>query len=210
MVAEWPQNWALQRFPVGKWLAGNLIVWYVERVLLHRGLIHKLCDIDFYRGGITLLHIPCNNFASLFVVRFLLGLSEACIVPAFLLSMSMFFTYQEQAIMMSVMWSIGNSSPITSGFLSYGVLWIKTGSFHPWKWLMGTYNILDMLKLAANLKLAVITGVLTIIFGIFVYLLFPDSPLHATFLTYEERAQAVLRIKENNSGIENKHFKKHQ
>jgi hypothetical protein len=56
----------------------------------------------------------------------------------------------------------------------------------------------------------VITGVLTIIFGVFVWLLFPDSPLHATFLTHEERAQAVLRIKENNSGIENKHFKKHQ
>ncbi|KAJ4856700.1 major facilitator superfamily domain-containing protein [Trichoderma breve] len=170
MVAEWPQNWALQRFPVGKWLAGNLIVW----------------------GGITLLHIPCNNFASLFVVRFLLGLSEACIVPAFLLSMSMFFTYQEQAVMMSVMWSIGNSSPITSGFLSYGVLWIKTGSFHPWKWLM------------------VITGVITIIFGGLVYLFFPDSPLHADFLTYEERAQAILRIKGNNSGIEQKQFKKHQ
>ncbi|KAL7953972.1 major facilitator superfamily domain-containing protein [Trichoderma compactum] len=170
MVAEWPQNWALQHFPVGKWLAGNLIVW----------------------GGITLLHIPCNNFASLFVVRFLLGLSEACIVPAFLLSMSMFFTYQEQAVMMSVMWSIGNSSPITSGFLSYGVLWIKTGSFHPWKWLM------------------VITGVITIIFGGLVYLFFPDSPLHADFLTYEERAQAILRIKDNNSGIEQKQFKKHQ
>jgi MFS family permease len=141
-----------------------------------------------------LLHIPCNNFASLFVVRFLLGLSEACIVPAFLLSMSMFFTYQEQAIMMSVMWSIGNSSPITSGFLSYGVLWIKTGSFHPWKWLMGIY----------------IPGVITIIFGVLVYLLFPDSPLHANFLTPKERAQAVLRIKDNNSGIENKLFKKHQ
>lgn len=145
MVAEWPQNWALQRFPVGKWLAGNLIVWYVGRSSSIE-YSYTDCDIDSYRGGITLLHIPCNNFASLFVVRFLLGLSEACIVPAFLLSMSMFFTYQEQAIMMSVMWSIGNSSPITSGFLSYGVLWIKTGSFHPWKWLMGTYTSLDILK----------------------------------------------------------------
>ncbi|KAH0493370.1 hypothetical protein TgHK011_000043 [Trichoderma gracile] len=158
MVAEWPQNWALQRFPVGKWLAGNLIVW----------------------GGITLLHIPCNDFASLFVVRFLLGLSEACIVPAFLLSMSMFFTYQEQAVMMSVMWSIGNSSPITSGFLSYGVLWIKTRSFHPWKWLMG-------MTLALS-----------------------SCPLHASFLTSQEQAQAILRIKGNNSGIEQKQFKKRQ
>lgn len=28
LLAEWPQNWALQRFPVAKWLAGNLIVWW--------------------------------------------------------------------------------------------------------------------------------------------------------------------------------------
>lgn len=91
------------------------------------------------RGGITLLHIPCNSFATLFVVRFFLGVAEASIVPAFLLSMSMFFTYGEQAVMMPVMWSIGNASPITSGLLSYGVLWIDTGSFSPWKWFMGMY-----------------------------------------------------------------------
>lgn len=75
---------------------------------------------------------------------------------------------------------------------------------------MGTYIQFDVLEQAADMTLIVITGVLTIIFGIFVYLLFPDSPLHANFLTHEERAQAVLRIKSNNSGIENKHFKKHQ
>ncbi|EEA24900.1 allantoate permease, putative [Talaromyces marneffei ATCC 18224] len=170
LLAEWPQNWALQRFPVGKWLAGNLVVW----------------------GGITLLHIPCNSFASLFVVRFLLGLSEACIVPAFLLTMSMFFTYQEQAVLMPIMWSIGNASPITSGLLSYGVLWIKTDGFAPWRWFM------------------VITGGITVIFGGIVFFLFPDSPVHATFLTYEERAQAILRIKENHSGIEQKTFKRYQ
>lgn len=124
----------------------------------------------------------------------------------------MFFTYQEQAVMMSVMWSIGNSSPITSGFLSYGVLWIKTGSFHPWKWLMGMSPRSHLLinSPAANKFSTVITGVITIIFGGLVWLFFPDSPLHADFLTYEERAQAILRIKGNNSGIEQKQFKKHQ
>jgi hypothetical protein len=65
-------------------------------------------------------------------------------------------------------------------------------------------------KQDANSVLIVITGVITIIFGVLVYLLFPDSPLHANFLTPKERAQAVLRIKDNNSGIENKLFKKHQ
>lgn len=112
--------------------------------LLHGARISPLTNEYEYRfsqvlrrGGITLLHIPCNNFASLFVVRFLLGTCEACIVPAFLLTMSMFFTYREQSIMMPVMWAAGNSSPITSGLLSYGVLWIKTGNFAPWKWFMG-------------------------------------------------------------------------
>jgi hypothetical protein len=56
----------------------------------------------------------------------------------------------------------------------------------------------------------VITGVLTVIFGVCVYLFFPDSPIHAKFLTHEERAQAILRIKENHSGIEQKMFKKYQ
>lgn len=95
------------------------------------------CLFSDIRGSILLLHVPCNNFASLFVVRFFLGLAEACIVPAFLLILSMFFTYDEQGVLMQIMWACGNSSPITSGLLSYGVLYINTGSFAPWKWFMG-------------------------------------------------------------------------
>ncbi|KAM0738351.1 hypothetical protein ACQRIT_006088 [Beauveria bassiana] len=170
MIAEFPQNWALQRFPVAKWLAGNLVIW----------------------GGITLLHIPCKSFASLLVVRFLLGLAEACTVPSYLVILSMFFTYQEQAVIMPIMWSIGNSSPITSGLLSYGALHIHTSHFASWQWLM------------------FLCGVITVVFGIFVYLMLPDSPLYAHFLTPEERAQAILRIKSNHSGIEQKHFKREQ
>ncbi|KAL9624996.1 MAG: hypothetical protein Q9160_000725 [Pyrenula sp. 1 TL-2023] len=59
-------------------------------------------------------------------------------------------------------------------------------------------------------SILVITGAITIIFGVFVWILFPDNPLQAKFLTVEERAQAILRIKENHSGIEQKHFKKYQ
>jgi hypothetical protein len=49
-----------------------------------------------------------------------------------------------------------------------------------------------------------------VLFGVAVWLWLPDSPLTAHFLTVEERAQAVLRIKSNHSGIEQKHFKKAQ
>ncbi|KAK0461597.1 uncharacterized protein EV420DRAFT_1619153 [Desarmillaria tabescens] len=42
------------------------------------------------------------------------------------------------------------------------------------------------------------------------WFLFPDSPTNAWFLTPEERSSAVQRIKENQTGVENKHFKKEQ
>ncbi len=56
----------------------------------------------------------------------------------------------------------------------------------------------------------VITGIITIAFGATVWFFFPDSPLQAKFLTPEERAKSILRIKENHSGIEHKHFKRYQ
>lgn len=39
---------------------------------------------------------------------------------------------------------------------------------------------------------------------------FPDSPATAWFLTPEERVIAVERIKVNQAGVENKHFKTEQ
>lgn len=39
---------------------------------------------------------------------------------------------------------------------------------------------------------------------------FPDSPANAWFLTAEERVIAIERIKVNQAGVENKHFKVEQ
>ncbi|ORX97963.1 hypothetical protein BCR34DRAFT_641381 [Clohesyomyces aquaticus] len=137
LLAEWWQSLALQRFPRGK------------------GVILLL-----------LLHIPCISFASLFrafdrnpssSLRLFLGIAKACIVLAFLIILSMSFTYDEQAVLMPCMWEIGNPSPLTSGLLSYGVLWINTGSFGPRKRFM------------------VITGILTVLFGIAVWILPPTE-----------------------------------
>ena len=56
----------------------------------------------------------------LFGLRFLLSVLEACAVPALLLSENHFFTHDEQAVIHTFIWAIGNASPITSGLLTYG------------------------------------------------------------------------------------------
>ena len=78
------------------------------------------------------------------------------------------------------------------GLLAFGCLHINTPGFEPWQWL------------------AIITGVLTLITSVLFWFFFPDSPTNAWFLTPDERVKAVVRIRENQAGVENKTFKKEQ
>ncbi|KAI0791142.1 MFS general substrate transporter [Abortiporus biennis] len=170
LVFEYPQNLALQRFPVGKWMSANIFVWAIA-----------LC-----------CHAACKNFAGLFVCRIILGMCEGSITAGFLIVTSMFYTRKEQTLRVGYWFLMNGTAQIISGFISFGSLHIKTKGFEPWQWLM------------------IITGILTLITAVCYWLFFPDSPATAWFLTPDERAKAIARIKENQTGIENKHFKMEQ
>ncbi|KAF8480327.1 MFS general substrate transporter [Russula ochroleuca] len=203
LAFEFPQNLALQRFPVGKWMSLNIFIWGVA-----------LC-----------CHAACKNFAGLFAIRFVLGICEGSTTAGFMIVSSMFYTRREHTARIgycrkncdqsplppftpsnsSNEWSwfesqvflpsptlIDFAAQIISSFISFGTLHIHTTVFEPWQWLM------------------IITGTLTLITALSFFFLFPDSPTNAWFLTEDERAKAVRRIKENQTGVENKHFKMEQ
>ncbi|KAF9653218.1 MFS general substrate transporter [Thelephora ganbajun] len=170
LVFEYPQNLALQKFPVGKWMSINILIWSVA----------------------LLSHAACKNFAGLFVVRAILGACEGSITAGFLIVSSMFYTRTEQTLRIGYWFLMNGTAVIITGFISFGTLHIKTKGFAPWQWLM------------------IITGLITVVIAVLYWFLFPDSPTNAWFLTPEERAKAVLRIKENQTGVENKTFKKEQ
>jgi MFS family permease len=170
LAFEFPQNLALQRFPVGKWMSLNIFIWGIA-----------LC-----------CHAACKNFAGLFAVRFVLGICEGSITAGFLIVSSMFYTRREHTARVGYWFLMNGTAQIISGFISFGTLHIHTTGFQPWQWLM------------------IITGILTLITAVSFFFLFPDSPTNAWFLTEDERAKAVRRIKENQTGVENKHFKKEQ
>ncbi|KAI9459731.1 MFS general substrate transporter [Lactarius psammicola] len=173
LAFEFPQNLALQRFPVGKWLRRvarnflNILIW----------------------GIAVCCHAACTNFAGLLAVRFVLGMCEGSITAGFMIITSMFYTRKEQAARVSYWFSMNGVAIIASGFTSFGALHIHAGGLEPWQWFM------------------IITGMLTVIAAALFYFLFPDSPTDAWFLTVGERVKAVQRLKENQAGVENKHFK---
>ncbi|KAJ7905839.1 major facilitator superfamily domain-containing protein [Mycena olivaceomarginata] len=159
LLFEYPQNLALQRFPVGKWMAINIFVWAIA----------------------LMAHAACKSFGALFAVRFILGLCEGAITPGFMIVTSMFYTREEQVFLMN------GFAVIFLGFVAFG-----TPNFMPWQWLM------------------IITGAITLVTSVLFWFFFPDSPTTARFLTVEERILAVERIKVNQAGIENKHWKRPQ
>ncbi|KAG0706185.1 membrane transporter [Suillus ampliporus] len=170
LVFEYPQNLALQRFPVGKWMSINIFIWAV----------------------VLACHAACRNFAGLVVVRFLLGACEGSITAGFLIVSSMFYTRTEQTLRVGYWFLMNGTAQVISGFVSFGTLYINTKGFEPWQWLM------------------IMTGITTLLIAVSFWFLFPDSPTNAWFLTPDERVKAVQRIKENQTGVENKHFKTEQ
>ncbi|PAV15644.1 MFS general substrate transporter [Pyrrhoderma noxium] len=170
LIFEYPQNIALQRLPVGKWMSINIFIW----------------------GTALCLHAACKNFGGLFVLRFILGMCEGSITAGFMIVSAMFYTRPEQTLRVGYWFLMNGTAQIISGFIAFGSLHINTPGFEPWQWLM------------------IICGILTLITSVCYWFLFPDSPTNAWFLTPEERAIAVNRIKGNQAGVENKHFKREQ
>ena len=49
-------------------------------------------------------------------------------------------------------------------------------------------------------------GLITIVVGVLVILIMPDNPMKSS-LTHDEKIWAIERLRENKTGVENKHFK---
>ncbi|OBT60919.1 hypothetical protein VE03_10800 [Pseudogymnoascus sp. 23342-1-I1] len=67
LVGEYPTNLLLQKLPVAKYVAANVFFW----------------------GVVIACSAAAKDFKSLMVVRFLLGMFESCIQPAFIIMTSM-------------------------------------------------------------------------------------------------------------------------
>ncbi|KAI0065987.1 MFS general substrate transporter [Artomyces pyxidatus] len=164
---------------------------YPQNLALQRFPAAKWMSLNIFIWSIYVMcHAACTNFAGLFVLRLIVGMCEGAITAGFMISSSMFWTRNEQFVRIGLWYSMTGAASIVGGFVSFGSLHIHTKSFEPWQWLM------------------VITGAMTFLIGVVFYLYFPDAPTNAWFLTEDEKIKAIQRA--NQTGIENKFFKKTQ
>ncbi|KAJ7095307.1 MFS general substrate transporter [Mycena belliarum] len=143
-------------------------------------------------GIILMLHAVGTSFGAFFALRFLLGMCESCVAPILILIISMFYKKNEQASRISWFYVMNGLTQIFGGFVAYGV------SFYT-----GT-------RLAPYKIIYILLGGLAILVGIAVLIWLPDSPVHAKFLTKEERIAALERVRDDQGGTESKKLKKDQ
>ncbi|KAI4170896.1 MAG: hypothetical protein LQ343_004660 [Gyalolechia ehrenbergii] len=154
-----------------------------------------------------------KNYSGALAVRFFLGVFEAAVTPGFALFTSQviyprpellpwliladqqWYTKKEQGTRVGIWFSFNGFAQIFGGLLAYGIakgVRLHGSTIAPWK----------IVFLA--------TGLLTMAIGTLFLIFMPDNQLNARWLSPLDRKLAIERVRVNQQGIGNKHFKAYQ
>lgn len=163
-------SYCLQRFPLSRALSVFVVLW----------------------GCVLACHSACHTYASLMVVRTLLGILESASAVSLISISGMYYTKSEQAQRIGY-WAIqSGTGTIVGALLSFAFQHVHTTRFQSWQILF------------------LVFGVITMVFGIFIWIYLPNNITNAWFLSDEEKALVIEHVRSNQTGVENKKFKKHQ
>ena len=184
-------NWLSSMFYFG------YLAWeYPTNRLLQRLPLAKYSSFCVMMWGLVLCCMAATkNFQGAVAVRFFLGVFEAAVTPGFALFSSQWYTKKEQGTRIGVWFSFNGWAQIFGGFVAYG---IAKGVDHHGA-TIASWKIVFL-----------VTGLLTFSVGVLFLYFMPDNQLNARWLSKEDRRLAVERVRVNQQGIGNKHFKMYQ
>jgi MFS family permease len=136
-----------------------------------------------------------NNYHELVVVRICLGIAEAGLYPGVAYYLTMWYCTSEMALRQGLFFSAASMAGAFSGLLAYLIVKMDgVGGYEGWRWIF------------------ILEGILTVVVAVFAFFLLHDFPETASFLTAEEKAWAVHRLRYQGSSrstrkvAESEHF----
>ncbi|KAI1101941.1 MFS general substrate transporter [Jackrogersella minutella] len=153
---EVPSNILLKRFKPSRWIAFLMFAWGALTVGL---------------GGVS-------SYASLTVVRFLLGVFEAGLFPALTYYITFWYKTEERSMRVAIILASSTLAGAFSGAIAYGIGagLNETAGLSAWRWLF------------------IIEGIPSCLSALFVWFFLPDYPEGAKWLTTQERDLAIQRL----------------
>ncbi|CUS24496.1 LAQU0S17e00210g1_1 [Lachancea quebecensis] len=163
-------TFCIQRYPISKVMGVFITLW----------------------GAVLACHSACKSYASLMIVRTLLGLFESSSAVGCIAISGMYYTKSEQSARIGFWATQAGTGYIVGGLISFGFLHYHGTEFTSWQIMF------------------LVVGLVTVLFGIITFLYLPDNVTNAWFLDEKEKIEVLQHIRANQTGLENKKFKKHQ
>ncbi|KAH6637838.1 allantoate permease [Boeremia exigua] len=165
LAFEWPSAYLAQRFPTGRVVSIYCFCW----------------------GTVMLCTAATHNFAGFAAMRFLLGVFESVVTPAFMMIVSMWYLGKQQPARAGMFYCFNGIGSATGGILFYGVGYAK--NFAVWRIIY------------------LICGGMTVLWAVVLFFRLPDNIMTAKSFTVEEKALLIARSAQNRTGVYNRKIK---
>ena len=174
---------------IGIFFWGYFVFEIPSNLLLHKiGARVWIGRIPFCWGIVAMATGAVHNVSQLYFARLLLGVAEAGFFPGIILYLTYWFPQREQARVISLfVMALPVSSVLgapLSGFILDHAHWAALAS---WRWLL------------------ILEGLPAIICGVFTYLVLPNRPSEASFLTKQEKAWLATELAREEREKPNQH-----
>ncbi|KAL2831031.1 major facilitator superfamily domain-containing protein [Aspergillus pseudoustus] len=170
------------------WIAGAYPIIYVaQRFPIER----VAAAVIVVWGAVLMAAAACTTYQGLYAQRFFLGFLEAGIAPMFMLVIGGWYKKNEQALRMGIWYCFTGYISMFTPLINFGLGHIG-GALSPWKYMF------------------LFAGAVTILWSIVVLVFLPGDPTRARGFSPREAYIAVARLRTNNTGVRNLHFKASQ
>ncbi|KAF6810846.1 hypothetical protein CSOJ01_06061 [Colletotrichum sojae] len=155
ILGQIPSNMLITRIRPSLFMAGAMALWAV----------------------VSTLTAIAKDFKGLLLTRFFLGITEAPFYPGALYMLAMFYTRQEIATRISILFTANICGTAFAGLIAIGVFQIdQVADLSGWRWLF------------------IIQGIITFVISIASAFVLPDEPLNTRWLSEDERRLAHSRV----------------
>ncbi|KAH0834606.1 putative MFS transporter [Fonsecaea pedrosoi] len=141
----------------------------------------------FAWGALTIGFAGVQNYATVVVLRFLIGAFEAGFFPGIVYFITIWYRYNERAVRIACVVAFCNLAGAFGGAIAYGVGHVNgSAGLEGFRWLF------------------IIEGIITLVSASFLFFL-PDYPARAKFLNESDKRFAEDRLKERGGGYLRSH-----